>query len=171
MKLTAKPLMITALFGLWASTAQAAITVQDVVRTYQDAAYTHIEVKEGPTQIKVEAVKDGVKLEVVYDKASGAEVKRETETVGTTVGGSGVEISTDDDDFTDDNDDHDGMDDDSSDDDGSDDSDSDHSGSDDGDDHDSGDDHGGSDHDDSDHDDSGHDGSGHDSDRGDSSDD
>ncbi|GLS85657.1 hypothetical protein GCM10010873_06300 [Cypionkella aquatica] len=141
MKLTANPLMMTALFGLWASTAQAAITTQDVVKTYQDAAYSHIDVKEGPTQIKVEAVKDGVKVEVVYDKASGAEVKRETETTGSTVGGTGVEVSTEDDDFTDDHGRHHGHDDDSDDD-----------GSDDDSDHDDGDDHGGSGHDGGDHD-------------------
>ena len=44
---------------------------QDVVATYQAEAYSYISVKEGPTQIKVEAIKEGVKVEAIYDKATG----------------------------------------------------------------------------------------------------
>lgn len=147
MRRTAKPLIFIAGLAFSASMAQA-ITVDDVVKTYQDAAYSAIEVKESPNQIKVEGVKDGVKVEVVYDKATGDVVKRESEAAGVGDSNSGLEVSSTDHDFTGD---------DSGDDDSSDDG-----VSDDGPDHDVGDDNGGSGHDDSGHDDSGHDGSGHD---------
>ncbi len=143
MRRTAKPLIFIAGLAFSASMAQA-ITVADVVKTYQDAAYSAIEVKESPNQIKVEGVKDGVKVEVVYDKATGDVVKRESEAAGVGDTNSGLEVSSTDHDFTDD------------------DSADDNSASDDGPDHDMGDDNGGSGHDDSGHDDGGHDGSGHD---------
>lgn len=146
MRRTAKPLIFTVMLGFSASMAQA-ITVEDVVQTYQDAAYSAIEVKESPNQIKVEGVKDGVKVEVVYDKATGDVVKRESEAVGAGETNTGLEVSSTDHDFTDD----DNADDDSTDDDGA----SDDSDSDDGADHDAGDDDGGSDHDDGGHDDGG----------------
>ncbi len=142
MRRTAKPLIFTVMLGFSASMAQA-ITVADVVQTYQDAAYSGIEVKESPNQIKVEGIKDGVKVEVVYDKATGDVVKRESEAVGVGETNSGLEVSSTDHDFTGD----DSADDDSSDD----------GVSDDGPDHDVGDDHDDSGHDDSGHDDSGHD--------------
>ena len=146
MRRTAKPLIFTAMLGFSASMAQA-ITVEDVVQTYQDAAYSAIEVKESPNQIKVEGVKDGVKVEVVYDKATGDVIKRESEAVGAGETNTGLEVSSTDHDFTDD----DSADDDGADDDGA----SDDSDSDDGADHDAGDDDGGSDHDDGGHDDGG----------------
>ena len=149
MKLSVKLLLLTSVFALSAGIARAAITAQEVVRTYQDAAYTRIEVKEGPTQIKVEAIKDGVKIEVIYDKDSGAVISKEQHSVGASeAAATGVEISQDDTDFEDGHnsgsdddgsDDHDGSGS-GSDDDGSDDHDGSGSGSDD----DGSDDHGGS---------------------------
>ena len=38
-----------------------------------------LEVKNGPTETKVEAVRNGTKLEVVYDRATGQIVEQETE--------------------------------------------------------------------------------------------
>lgn len=125
---TAKPLIFTVILGFSASMAQA-ITVADVVKTYTDAAYSAIEVKESPNQIKVEGIKDGVKVEVVYDKATGDVVKRESVAVGTGETNSGLEVSNTDDD-------------------GADDTRSDNGASDDGPDHDAGDDNGGSGRDD-----------------------
>ncbi len=142
MRRTRQPIIFTAALAFSASMAQA-ITVADVVDSYQNAAYSAIEVKESPNQIKVEAVKDGMRVEVVYDKVSGDVIKRESEVVGVDDSNSGLEVSSTDHDFTGD---------DSSDDDISDD----------GPDHDAGDDHGGSGHDDSGDDDSGDDDSGDD---------
>jgi len=146
------------------SLAQAAWDVDAVTQSYLDQGYTRIEVKIGPTQAKIEAIKDGTKLEVIYDLATGDVVKTETDAVeaddNTTPG---VFIRKDDEDFggggsnddSDDdmNDDHGGDDDGSDDDSGDDDSgDDDHHGGDD--DHeDDGDHHGGDDHEDDDHED------------------
>ena len=146
MKRTAKPLIFTAVMAFSAGMAQA-ITVADVVKTYQDQAYSGIEVKESPNQIKVEAIKDGVKVEVVYDKVTGDVIKNESEAAGTDSSNAGVEVSSTDHDFTDDDgsDDHSATDD---------------NGSDDGAGHDAGDDNGGSGHDDGGHDDGGDGGDG-----------
>ena len=76
---------LAAAFALSGSIAFAAITADDVVKTYQDAGYTRIEVTTGPTQIKVEAIKEGQKIEVIYDKESGDVVKTETTTVDPSV--------------------------------------------------------------------------------------
>ena len=166
MKLKTRLMLFTAALALSAGMARAAITGNDVVRSYQEAAYNHIEVKEGPTQIKVEAIKDGVVIEVVYDKVSGEVIKTESRNASADeTGRTGVELRTTREDFIsdgeDDRDDEDSGDDsgDDSDDDSSDDSDDDsndnsgddsgdddHGGDDDGPDHDSGDDHGDDDH-------------------------
>ena len=67
---------ISAAFLLSAGMAQA-LTVDSVLQTYQDAGFSAIDVRQTASTIKVEAVKDGVKLELVYDKASGEVLKRE----------------------------------------------------------------------------------------------
>ena len=150
MTFKAKLMLCTAAFAFAGTMASAAITANDVVKSYQDAAYTYIEVKDGLTQIKVEAIKDGVKVEAVYDKATGDVLKTESHTVPAGEAGlSGVEVDTVSDDFADQPS---GSDDDSDDDasDDSDDGSDDHSGSGGDDDHgddsddDSGDDHSGS---------------------------
>ena len=159
MTFKAKLMLCTAAFAFAGSMASAAITANDVVKSYQDAAYTYIEVKDGLTQIKVEAIKDGVKVEAVYDKATGDVLKTESHNVSAGEAGlSGVEVDTVSDDFADqpsgsDDDSDDEASDDSDDgsDDhsgsgGDDDSDDDHSGS--GSSHDSNDDHGSDSHDD-----------------------
>jgi hypothetical protein len=103
MKLKVKLMMFTAAVAFSATMAQATITVNDVVQTYQDAAYTSIEVKEGPTQIKVEAIKDGMKIEVVYDKASGDVIRQESHSASAEdAAQTGVEVSSTDRDFSDD---------------------------------------------------------------------
>jgi hypothetical protein len=143
-------LLGTALFLAMASASQAAITAEDIVAQYQSAGYQRIEVEVGVTRAKVEAIKDGQKIEVTYDLETGAVLKSETETLpaGADVT-PGVEVKTsDDDDLDDSNDDldddeeddhsgHGGGDDDSDDDHGgdSDDDSGDDSGDDDGDDH------------------------------------
>lgn len=147
MKLKTKLMMFTAAMALSSTMAFAAITGNDVVASYQAEAYSYIQVKEGPTQIKVEAIKDGQKIEVIYDKASGAVLKSETSTAnpneatrtGVFVRQVGRDFDRDgngDDDSLDDNDDDNGNDDDNddSDDNGNDDGDDDHGGDDDNDD-------------------------------------
>ncbi len=78
MKLRTKFMMFTAAMALSTGMAMAAITGSDVVSTYQAQNYSYIQVKEGPTQIKVEAIKDGMQIEVIYDKATGDVVSTES---------------------------------------------------------------------------------------------
>lgn len=78
MTLKAKLMMFTAAVAFSATMASAAITSNDVVATYQSQGYSYVQVKDGISQIKVEAIKDGVKLEVIYDKASGNVIRQES---------------------------------------------------------------------------------------------
>ena len=138
----------TALLLLSASYGAAAITGQDIATQYQSSGYQSIEVTVGPTQAKVEAVKDGVKTEAVYDLETGNVLKSESENVGANEDlSSKVEMNTSDEDFT-----HESGDDNKADD-AEDDNSGSSSGHDEGDDNgdDNGSDHSGSDHDGGDH--------------------
>jgi hypothetical protein len=95
----------TALLLMSAGYVSAAITGQDIVNQYQSSGYQSIEVKVGPTQAKVEAIKDGVKVETVYDLATGNVLKSENEAVDPNKPvSSKVELETTDKDFTGDDD-------------------------------------------------------------------
>lgn len=121
MTLKARLMMFTAAVTFSATMASAAITANDVVATYQSQGYTYVQVKDGISQIKVEAIKDGVKLEVIYDKASGNVISQETRAVqGSEAGLSGVEVQHSNGDFDDTGDDDNGSDDNGDDDNGSD---------------------------------------------------
>ena len=86
--------------------AFAALTTDTVVTDLTALGYTRIEIKTGPTQMKVEAIRGTEKLEVIYDIESGDILKQEIESVdaGDDIA-PGVEISTDDEDFVDGDDD------------------------------------------------------------------
>ena len=77
-----------------ATLSMAAITANELVTAYQAKGYTRIEVKTGPTQIKVEAVKGNAKVEVVYDATTGAILSQESGRANLGDGGTGVELST-----------------------------------------------------------------------------
>lgn len=148
MKLRTKLLCYTAAIALTTGAAFAAIDGNQLADDYLAQGYTFVEVKVGPTQTKVEAIKDGRKLEVVYDNATGDIIKQETERADADdASRTGKDVRTVRRDFEDgdDDDDHDGDHDDDDDDHGSD-----HDDDDDDDDH-------GSDHDDDDDDDHGSD--------------
>ena len=70
-------LLLTSALIFSASLARAAITADDLVSSYQSAGYSSIEVVTGVTQVKIEAVKDGVRVEVIYDIATGDILKEE----------------------------------------------------------------------------------------------
>jgi len=158
MKLRTKLLMFTAATALSVNMAYAAIDGASLADAYIAEGYDYVEVKVGPTQTKVEAIKGNVKVEVIYDNETQAIIKKEQETAdGDDVGRTGKEVKTvtkdfedgdDDDDDDDEEDDDHGSDHDDDDDDDDDDHGSDHDDDDDDDD----DDHG-SDHDDDDDDD------------------
>ena len=144
MKLRTRLLCYTAALALTTGASFAAIDGNALANAYLAEGYTFVEVKVGPTQTKVEAIRGNVKVEVVYDNETQAILKRETETAdGDDIGRTGsqvrnvdknfVDVDDDDDDDDGDDDDH-GSDhdddDDDDDDDNDDDDDDDSSGSD-----------------------------------------
>lgn len=52
-----------------------------VISQLSDQGYTRIEVKNGPSQIKVEAVRGNRELEIIYDRRTGAILKQEVNAV------------------------------------------------------------------------------------------
>ncbi len=102
-------LTITAAFAIWTTAAGAQSATSDaIIEQYQGLGFDFIEIKEGPTQTKVEAIMpDGRKFEVIYD-ASGRILKQEIERAeADELLLAGVEVSSEDEDFLDDDDDDD----------------------------------------------------------------
>ena len=75
-------LMLATAFVLTAHMAQA-LTANELAAQFQSEGYSNISVRSGLTQIKIEAYKDGQKVEIIYDAATGAILKQESESVGT----------------------------------------------------------------------------------------
>ncbi|MEZ5913426.1 MAG: PepSY domain-containing protein [Paracoccaceae bacterium] len=73
--------ILTAALLLAGTASFAAVDPNAVANQYADAGYSRVEVKVGPTQIKVEAIKGDAKVEVVYDKETGEILKSESERV------------------------------------------------------------------------------------------
>lgn len=130
MKLKAKLLCYTAAIMLTTGAAFAAIDGNALADAYLAKGYTFVEVKVGPTQTKVEAIKDGIKVEVIYDNETQDIIKSEQESADADeVDRKGKQVRTVDSDFEDDDgsddsgrgEDDDDEDDDSDDDDGDDD--------------------------------------------------
>jgi hypothetical protein len=123
MKLKTRLMMFTAAAALSGNMAFAAINPETLAQSYLAEGYTFVEVKVGPTQTKLEAVKGDRKVEVIYDNATRDIIKSEFEDADDDyVGRTGVEIRNTDKDFEDaeDDDTDDGSDDDSDDDEGDD---------------------------------------------------
>ena len=97
-------LTVAAAFALWSAAAHADDFTDTVIERYQDMGFQFIEVKRGPTQLKVEAIMpDGRKVEVIYDRATGAILKQENERVGADEAGrAGVDVDVRREDFLDD---------------------------------------------------------------------
>lgn len=77
-----KKTILTLAFGLLLSAQGAfALTAEQLVSDLQAQGYTRTEVRVGPSQIKVEAIRGTEKLEMILDKASGAILKSEVATV------------------------------------------------------------------------------------------
>ena len=89
--------------SLFAGTMALADAFSDkIVADLQSQGFDRIEIKNGPTQTKVEATDGTRKLEVVFDRASGGIVKQEVETLrpGEHIH-TGVRLRTEEDDFVD----------------------------------------------------------------------
>ncbi|MFN5996112.1 MAG: PepSY domain-containing protein, partial [Paracoccaceae bacterium] len=105
MKLRTRLLSYTAAIALTAGAAFAAIDGNQLADDYLAEGYTFVEVKVGPTQTKVEAIKGDSKVEVIYDNETLEIIKKETETAdGDDVGRTGKQVRKVDRDFEDDGD-------------------------------------------------------------------
>ena len=97
------PLPVAVAFALWAGAANADQFTDDVVAKFQELGFDYIEVKEGISQVKVEAVQGNRKYEVIYDRATGKILKQENERADADeIGRSGVDIDRRNRDFLDD---------------------------------------------------------------------
>ncbi|NNL18674.1 MAG: PepSY domain-containing protein [Boseongicola sp.] len=93
-------------FAVWMGAAHADEFTDKIVTNLQDLGYDYIEIKNGPSQVKVEAIRGTEELEVIYDRLTGEILKQEIEsTEGDDIGQSGVDISNRNRDFLDDDDD------------------------------------------------------------------
>ena len=101
-----RTLPVSIAFALWSGIAHADAFTDAVIEKYQEMGFDFIEVKDGINQVKVEAIKDGQKIEVIYDRETGRILKQETERPDADdIGRTGVDISQENKDFLDDEDD------------------------------------------------------------------
>ena len=97
-----RTLMMTAAFIFGGQMAFAAIDPQSLADSYVAEGYTYVEVKQGPTQTKLEGVKDGNYVEVVYDNETGSIISKDIQAADAEeLAQTGVEIKTTDKDFED----------------------------------------------------------------------
>ena len=95
-------LTTAAVLGLFAGAAAATPFTDQVVSGLQAQGFDHIEIVEGSTQLKVEAIRGTTTFEIIYDLATGTVLKQETGTVEAgTDAMPGVEIASEDGDFVD----------------------------------------------------------------------
>ncbi len=122
-----KTLPVATAYAHWTAAANAQATTDGIITMYEDLGFQYIEIKEGITQTKVEAIMaDGRKVEVIYDNETGQILKQETERADADeIGRVGIEIDQEDEDFLDDEDDDEEDDDDENDEDDEDDEDDD----------------------------------------------
>ena len=100
-------LSVATAFALWSVASNAGPFEDAVVEQYQSMGFQFIEIKEGITQTKVEAIMaDGRKVEVIYDRETGEILKQENERADSDeIGRTGVEFDREGEDFLDDEDD------------------------------------------------------------------
>lgn len=77
MKLKTRLLCYSAAIMLTTGAAFAAIDGNALADAYLAEGYSFVEVKVGPTQTKVEAIKGNIKVEVIYDNETQDIIKRE----------------------------------------------------------------------------------------------
>ena len=103
-------LMMTVAGVFTAAMVHAQDATQSLIDQFRAQGYTHIEVKRGLGQIKIEGYRAGVSREIVVDLATGAIVKDESESAREPIGSpDDIEIKDENRDFLDDDhdDDHD----------------------------------------------------------------
>ena len=72
---------------------------ESLIAELRAEGFDFFEIKNGPTQVKIEAVRGGEKVEMIVDRETGTVLKREIESAGDDAGRSGMEISSRDRDF------------------------------------------------------------------------
>lgn len=114
MKLNRLLMMTAAASVMVAHMAVAQSSIDSLIAAYEADGFSSIEVQIGLTQVKIEGVKDGTKIEVVYDKETGALLSQETQPATESDLHSSAEVKRTNDDFYDDgeDDDHSGSEDD-----------------------------------------------------------
>ncbi len=137
-------LSTTAALAFAASAVYADTIAEQVISQLQAEGYERIEISSSSSRVEVEAIRDGMKLEVTYDAVTGEILEQEVRPVNDSDDTTpGIEIDGQDDDSSDDDEDEnddDDSDDDDEDDDENDDDDEDEDEDDDSDDSDDGDD-------------------------------
>ena len=98
-------LLTTAAAVLAGSIAMADAFTDQIVADLQGQGFTGIEIKNGINQIKVEAVRDDLKIEVIYDRSTGRILKQEQESAEGEDIAEGVSIRAENRDFVDGSDD------------------------------------------------------------------
>ena len=78
----AKRIATSAVALLLTAGGALALTAQEVIDSLSAQGFTRIEVRVGPSQIKAEGIRGTEKVEIIYDAASGAMLKSESEPVG-----------------------------------------------------------------------------------------
>jgi hypothetical protein len=66
---------------IFAGAAHAQSFSDRLIDQFSEQGFTRVEVKNGPTQTKVEAIRGTEIVEVIYDRETGQIIKQETETV------------------------------------------------------------------------------------------
>jgi len=96
-----KKTIATASLMMGVSTFAMAQTVSEqVISQLRGEGFTYFEVKNGPTQVKIEAIRGNEEVEVIYDLATGALLKQEMGRAGADEQGlSGIETDQEDEDF------------------------------------------------------------------------
>jgi hypothetical protein len=84
-----KAIVLSLALAVLAGGAQAQITGAQILATFQQQGFTRIEVQSLGSTIKVEAVKNGMQVEVIYDTATGKIVKQDSHPVGHASGSHG----------------------------------------------------------------------------------
>lgn len=98
-----KAIVLSLALAVLAGGAQAQITGAQVLATFQEKGFTQIEVKSLGSTIKVQAVKGGMQVEVIYDTATGKIVKQETQPADAASGTDSSDDGVSDDTGSDDN--------------------------------------------------------------------
>jgi hypothetical protein len=103
-------LLLSAGFVLAANMTLASVTPSALAAAYQAKGYSSVHVTQGPNQIKVEAIRNHARVEVVYDASTGAILTQEQSDARGAKAASTVEVSATDEDFTEDASDDNGTD-------------------------------------------------------------